>query len=54
MTNRNIQARIDDIYGYELSPGTTSTITGKMSKKAKELEARPLKRVYSIVFMDAV
>jgi transposase-like protein len=54
MTTRDIQAHIDDIYGYELSPETISNITDKVLEKAKEWQGRPLKGLYSIVFMDAM
>jgi len=54
MTTRDIQAHIDDIYGYELSPETISNITDKVLEKAREWQARPLKELYSIVFMDAM
>ena len=54
MTTRDIQAHIDDIYGYELSPETISNITDKLLEKAKEWQGRPLKGLYSIVFMDAM
>jgi len=54
MTTRDIQAHIEDIYGYELSAETVSTITDKVLERAKEWQARPLKEIYSIVFMDAL
>lgn len=54
MTTRDIQAHIDDIYGYELSPETISNITDKVLEKAREWQGRPLKQLYSIVFMDAL
>ncbi len=54
MTTRDIQAHIKDIYGYELSAETVSTITDKVLERAKEWQARPLKEIYSIIFMDAL
>jgi putative transposase len=54
MTTRDIQAHIDDIYGYELSAETISNITDKVLERAKEWQGRPLKGLYSIVFMDAM
>jgi transposase-like protein len=54
MSTRDIQAHIEDIYGYELSAEAVSTITDKVLEGAKEWQARPLKEIYSIVFMDAI
>jgi len=53
MSTRDIKAHIEEIYGYEISAETVSTITDKVLEKSKEWRARPLKEIYSIVFMDA-
>lgn len=52
MSTRDISAHISDIYGYELSAETISTITEKVMEKAREWQSRPLEAVYPIVFMD--
>jgi putative transposase len=54
MTTRDIQAHIQDIYGYEMSAETISTITDRVLERAKEWQSRPLQEVYAIVFMDAL
>jgi transposase-like protein len=54
MTTRDIQAHIHDIYGYELSPETISTMTDRIMDKAREWQNRPLQPIYSVVFMDAL
>jgi len=43
MTTRDIQAHVEDIYGYEVSAETVSTITDKVLERAREWQARPLK-----------
>jgi len=54
MSTRDIKQHIYDIYGYEISPETVSTITDTVLEHAKEWQSRPLETVYSIVFMDAL
>jgi len=54
MSTRDIQDHIHDIYGYNLSSSAVSTITDKVIEKAKSWQARPLKSVYPIVFMDGI
>ena len=54
MSTRDIQAHIYDIYGYEISPETVSSITDSVIEKAREWQARPLQAVYPIVFMDGL
>lgn len=54
MSTRDISSHIYDIYGYELSAETISTITDKVLDKAREWQSRPLEAVYAIVFMDGM
>ena len=54
MSTRDISTHINDIYGYELSAETISTITDKVLEKAKEWQSRALDTIYSIVFMDGL
>jgi len=54
MTTRDIQAHIKDLYGYEISPETVSSITDKVMERAREWQSRPLDSVYALVYMDAV
>lgn len=54
MSTRDISSHINDIYGYELSAETISTITDKVMDRAREWQARPLESIYSIVFMDGM
>jgi putative transposase len=54
MTTRDIQAHIKDLYGYEISPETVSSITDKVLDKAREWQSRPLESIYALIYMDAV
>jgi putative transposase len=54
MTTRDIQAHIRDLYGYEISPETVSSITDKVLDRAREWQSRPLESVYALIYMDAV
>jgi transposase-like protein len=42
MTTRDIQAHIKDLYGYEISPETVSSITDKVMERAREWQGRQL------------
>ena len=53
MSVRDIQAHLDDLYGYQLSEQTISNITEAIVEKAKEWQNRPLEAIYPIIFMDA-
>lgn len=54
MTTRDIQAHIKDLYGYEISPETVSSITDKVMERAREWQGRPLESVYALIYMAAV
>ena len=54
MTTRDIQAHIRDLYSYEISAETVSSITDRVLERAKEWQSRPLDPIYAIVYMDAV
>lgn len=54
LSTRDIQAHVEDIYGYNLSPEKVSTITDTVTERAKEWQSRPLDPVYPIIFMDAL
>jgi len=52
MSTRDIQAYLLDIYGYQMSPETVSTITDSVMESAKEWQSRSLESIYSMVFLD--
>ena len=54
MSTRDIQTHIQEIYGAEISPTTVSNITEKVMDVAKEWQNRPLKKMYPIVYFDAI
>ena len=54
MTTRDIQSHVQEIYNYEISPETVSTITDKVLEHGREWQNRPLEEIYAIVFMDAI
>ena len=54
MSTRDISSHILDIYGIELSAESISSITDKVTERAKEWQSRPLESIYSIIFMDGM
>jgi len=54
LTTRDIQSHVQELYNYSISPETVSTITDKVFDRAREWQSRPLSRIYSIIFMDAI
>jgi transposase-like protein len=51
---RDIKEQIREIYGYELSPETISSITDKVLDLMREWKSRPLEPLYPIVFLDGL
>lgn len=54
MSDRDIQAEMQELYGIDVSPSMISKITDKVMDSAAAWQNRPLDPVYPIVFMDAV
>lgn len=54
MTVRDIQSHVQEIYGADLSPTLISNITEKVMESATEWQAKPLQKVYPIIFFDAI
>lgn len=52
MTTRDIQAYLLDLYGYEMSPETVSTITDSVMGAAREWQTRSLERIYAMIYLD--
>jgi putative transposase len=50
MTTRNIQAHVKDLYGYEISPETASSITTKVLDKTREWQSRALEPIYPLIY----
>lgn len=54
MSQRDIADTIEEIYGFEISHDTISTITDKVIDIANEWQNRPLKNYYTFVFVDCI
>jgi putative transposase len=54
MSTRDIEEQMRDIYGIDVSPSLVSRITDKIMPQVAEWQARPLEKVYAVVFLDAI
>lgn len=54
MSQRDISDTIEDIYGFEISHDTISRITDRVIETADEWQNRPLKKLYTFVFVDCL
>jgi len=54
LTTGEIAAHLADVYGAEVSRDTISRITDAVLEELSEWQARPLERVYPVVFIDAI
>ena len=54
MSQRDIAATIEDIYGFEISAEKISTITDRVLPEVEEWQKRPLKKFYTFLFVDCL
>lgn len=54
MSQRDIAETIEDIYGFEISHETISTITDQVISVANTWQNRPLKKFYTFLFVDCI
>lgn len=54
LSQRDISATIEDIYGFEISHETISEITDQVLCQLEEWQNRPLKRFYTFLFVDCL
>jgi putative transposase len=54
MTVRDIQGHLADMYQVEVSPDMISRVTDAVHAQVKEWQARPLDRVYPVIWIDAI
>src|SRR5215211_162207 len=54
LTTGEVQAHLAEIYGAEVSRETISKITDRVLEGMADWQARPLDRVYPVVFVDAL
>jgi transposase-like protein len=52
MSTRDIQTYLLDLYGYEMSAETVSTITETVMEAAKEWQTRELEPIYAMIYLD--
>ena len=54
MSQRDIAETIEDIYGFDISHETVSSITDRVIETADEWQNRPLKKFYTFLFVDCL
>ena len=54
MSTRDITAHVAEIYDVDVSPDLISRVTDAVVEELAEWQARPLDRVYPVVFIDAL
>ena len=54
MTVRDIRAHLVEVYDVEVSPDLISRITDAVLDEVRDWQARPLERVYPVIFLDAI
>jgi len=54
MTVRDIRAHLAEVYDVDVSPDLISKITDAVLEEVREWQARPLDRVYPVIFLDAI
>src|ERR1043166_3164701 len=54
LTVREIQAFLHEMYAVDVSPDFISTVTDAIVDEVTAWQARPLERVYAVVFFDAL
>lgn len=54
MTTRDIQAQLQELYGVEVSATLISNVTNEVIDEVKAWQARPLDKIYPVVYLDAM
>jgi putative transposase len=54
MTTRDIQSRLEEMYGAEVSPSLISEVTDAVMEEVRAWQSRPLDPIYAIVYLDAL
>jgi putative transposase len=54
LSDRDIQAQLQDLYGVEISVGLISEITDAVLDELRTWQSRPLDEVYPIVYLDCL
>jgi putative transposase len=54
MSVRDIRAQLKETFDLDLSPDLISSITDAVLEEVRDWQARPLDRVYPVIFLDAI
>ena len=54
MSQRDIEATVEEIYGANVSQGLISKITDKILPEVQEWQNRPLEKIYPVIFFDGI
>ncbi|MFA8449322.1 MAG: IS256 family transposase [Bacteroidales bacterium] len=54
MSYRDIQSQIEEIYGVSIATGAITQVTDRVIDDMKAWQNRPLERLYTIIWMDAI
>ncbi len=54
MSTREITSHLRDLYGIDVAPSLISTVTEAVLEEVAAWQARPLERIYPLVFLDAI
>lgn len=54
MSVREIQRHLQELYGTEVAPELISRVTDVVLEEARTWQARPLERIYPVVYIDAL
>jgi putative transposase len=54
LSTRDIQGHLEELYGTEVSPTLSSTVTDAVLDEVRTWQARPLASVYPILYFDAL
>lgn len=54
MTTSDISEQVKQVYGVEVSEGTVSNVTARITEHVRDWQARPLEAVYYVVWMDGI
>ena len=54
MSTRDIESHVRELYGVEMSEATVSHITDRIIDHIEQWKARPLEKIYMVVWMDAI
>jgi len=54
MSYKDIRAHLSQMYGVDVSDGLLTSITDRVIPAVREWQARPLDRLYPVVWMDAI